>query len=186
MPPRWRMAPLAGARAAPSCDSTQQATCHAAGTILAERSSLTRTCIQHCRWIVSLSSTHPTSGAASSRALHPATTATRSRSRPALSGTTAPRRGQHTWTVQWTRTHVCVFRESAPPYHPFWVRASEVRRRIRIIAAPARRRAHSKSAAWSRWRAGAREAVAVPAKIAESALRVVFRACKNSQSSEPR
>jgi hypothetical protein len=33
------------------------------------------------------------------------------------------------WTRQWTRTHGCVSRESAPPYHPFWVRASDVRRR---------------------------------------------------------
>ena len=33
------------------------------------------------------------------------------------------------WTSQWTRTHVCVVRETAPPYHPFWVRASDVRRR---------------------------------------------------------
>jgi hypothetical protein len=33
------------------------------------------------------------------------------------------------WTGQWTRTHVCVSRETAPPYHPFWVRASDVRRR---------------------------------------------------------
>jgi hypothetical protein len=33
------------------------------------------------------------------------------------------------WTSQWTRTHVCVARETAPPYHPFWVRASDVRRR---------------------------------------------------------
>jgi hypothetical protein len=32
------------------------------------------------------------------------------------------------WTSQWTRTHVCVVRKSAPPYHPFWVRASDVRR----------------------------------------------------------
>ena len=31
------------------------------------------------------------------------------------------------WTGQWT--HVCVSRETAPPYHPFWVRASDVRRR---------------------------------------------------------
>ncbi len=33
------------------------------------------------------------------------------------------------WTSQWTRTHVSVSRESAAPYHPFWVRASDVRRR---------------------------------------------------------
>jgi hypothetical protein len=33
------------------------------------------------------------------------------------------------WTSQWTRTHVCVVRETAPPYHPFWVRAEQVRRR---------------------------------------------------------
>jgi hypothetical protein len=33
------------------------------------------------------------------------------------------------WTSQWTRTHVCVYRETAPPYHPFWVRASDVRQR---------------------------------------------------------
>jgi hypothetical protein len=33
------------------------------------------------------------------------------------------------WTSQWTCTHVCVYREAAPPYHPFWVRASDVRRR---------------------------------------------------------
>jgi hypothetical protein len=26
-------------------------------------------------------------------------------------------------------THVCVVRETAPPYHPFWVRASDVGRR---------------------------------------------------------
>jgi hypothetical protein len=25
----------------------------------------------------------------------------------------------HGWTSQWNRTHVCVVRESAPPYHPF-------------------------------------------------------------------
>jgi hypothetical protein len=29
------------------------------------------------------------------------------------------------WTSQWTRTHVCVVRESAPPYHPLWVRAPQ-------------------------------------------------------------
>lgn len=33
------------------------------------------------------------------------------------------------WTSQWTKSHVCVVRESAPPYKPFWVRASDVRRR---------------------------------------------------------
>jgi hypothetical protein len=33
------------------------------------------------------------------------------------------------WTRQWTHAHVCVFRETAPPYHPFWVRASDVGRR---------------------------------------------------------
>jgi hypothetical protein len=33
------------------------------------------------------------------------------------------------WTSQWTRTHVCVYRETAPPCHPFWVRAADVRRR---------------------------------------------------------
>jgi len=34
------------------------------------------------------------------------------------------------WTSQWTtRTHVCVVRETAPPYDPLWVRASDVRRR---------------------------------------------------------
>lgn len=33
------------------------------------------------------------------------------------------------WTRQWTRTHVCVYRETAPPFHPFWVRALDVRRR---------------------------------------------------------
>jgi hypothetical protein len=33
------------------------------------------------------------------------------------------------WTSQWTHTHVCVFRETASPYHPFWVRASDVGRR---------------------------------------------------------
>jgi hypothetical protein len=33
------------------------------------------------------------------------------------------------WTSQWTRTHVCVYRETAPPYHTFWVRAGDVRRR---------------------------------------------------------
>jgi hypothetical protein len=25
--------------------------------------------------------------------------------------------------VQWTKSHVCFVHESAPPYHPFWVRA---------------------------------------------------------------
>jgi hypothetical protein len=33
------------------------------------------------------------------------------------------------WTSQWTESHVCVYRETAPPYHPFWIRASDVRRR---------------------------------------------------------
>jgi hypothetical protein len=33
------------------------------------------------------------------------------------------------WTGQWTNSHVCVVRETAPSYHPFWVRASDVRRR---------------------------------------------------------
>ena len=33
------------------------------------------------------------------------------------------------WTSQWTHTHVNVFRETAPPYKPFWVRAQDVRRR---------------------------------------------------------
>jgi hypothetical protein len=33
------------------------------------------------------------------------------------------------WTSQWTKTHGCVSRETAPPYHPFWVRASDVRPR---------------------------------------------------------
>jgi hypothetical protein len=33
------------------------------------------------------------------------------------------------WTGQWTKTHVYVSRETAPPYHGFWVRASDVRRR---------------------------------------------------------
>ena len=33
------------------------------------------------------------------------------------------------FTSQWTPTHVCVVRETAPPYHPFWVRASDVGRR---------------------------------------------------------
>jgi hypothetical protein len=33
------------------------------------------------------------------------------------------------WTSQWTHTYVCVFRETVPPYHPFCVRASDVRRR---------------------------------------------------------
>jgi hypothetical protein len=33
------------------------------------------------------------------------------------------------WTSQRTRTQVCVYRETAPPYHPFWVRAADVRRR---------------------------------------------------------
>jgi hypothetical protein len=33
------------------------------------------------------------------------------------------------WTSQWSRTHVCVVRETAPPYHAFWVWASDVRRR---------------------------------------------------------
>jgi hypothetical protein len=31
------------------------------------------------------------------------------------------------WISQWSHTHV--FRETVPPYHPFWVRASDVRRR---------------------------------------------------------
>jgi hypothetical protein len=33
------------------------------------------------------------------------------------------------WTSQWTTSHVCGVRETAPPYHPFWVHASGVRRR---------------------------------------------------------
>jgi hypothetical protein len=33
------------------------------------------------------------------------------------------------WTSQWTRTHVCVVRESALLYHQFWVRGSDVSRR---------------------------------------------------------
>ena len=33
------------------------------------------------------------------------------------------------WTGQWTKTHVYVSRETAPPYHGFWVRAEHVRRR---------------------------------------------------------
>ena len=33
------------------------------------------------------------------------------------------------WTSQWTRTHVRAYRETAPPYHTFWVRAGDVRRR---------------------------------------------------------
>jgi hypothetical protein len=33
------------------------------------------------------------------------------------------------WTSQRARTQVCVYRETAPPYHPFWVRAADVRRR---------------------------------------------------------
>ena len=33
------------------------------------------------------------------------------------------------WTSQWTKSHVCVVRETAPPYKPFWVRAADVRRR---------------------------------------------------------
>jgi hypothetical protein len=33
------------------------------------------------------------------------------------------------WTSQWTKSHICVVRESAPPYTPFWVRASDARRR---------------------------------------------------------
>ena len=40
-----------------------------------------------------------------------------------------PRSRVNGFTSQWTRTHVCVVRETAPPYHPFWVRASDVRRR---------------------------------------------------------
>jgi hypothetical protein len=38
------------------------------------------------------------------------------------------------WTSQWTRTHVCVVRESAPPYHPFWVRG--LRRAAAIRCTP--------------------------------------------------
>jgi hypothetical protein len=33
------------------------------------------------------------------------------------------------WTSQWTKSHVSVHRETAPPYHGFWVRASDVRGR---------------------------------------------------------
>ena len=33
------------------------------------------------------------------------------------------------WTSQWTTSHVCVVREFAPPYRPFGMRASDVRRR---------------------------------------------------------
>jgi hypothetical protein len=33
------------------------------------------------------------------------------------------------WTSQWTRMHVCVYRETAPPYHTFWIRAGDFRRR---------------------------------------------------------
>jgi hypothetical protein len=33
------------------------------------------------------------------------------------------------FTGQWTKTHVYVYRETAPPYHGFWVRAGDVRRR---------------------------------------------------------
>jgi hypothetical protein len=33
------------------------------------------------------------------------------------------------WTRQWTSTHVFVSHETAPPYHPSWMRATDVRRR---------------------------------------------------------
>jgi hypothetical protein len=34
------------------------------------------------------------------------------------------------WTSQWTRTHVCIVRSLEPGgFRPFWVRASDVRRR---------------------------------------------------------
>jgi hypothetical protein len=33
------------------------------------------------------------------------------------------------WTSQRTKSHVCVVREIAPPYQPFWVRSEHVRRR---------------------------------------------------------
>jgi hypothetical protein len=26
------------------------------------------------------------------------------------------------WTSRWTRTHVCVYRDTTPPKRPFWVR----------------------------------------------------------------
>jgi hypothetical protein len=75
------------------------------------------------------SSTHPTSGAASSTAFH-----IRRHGDPIpvtvhITWTDGMEGEVNGWTSQWTRTHVCVVRESAPPYHPFWVRASDVRRR---------------------------------------------------------
>jgi hypothetical protein len=41
------------------------------------------------------------------------------------------------------RAHVCVVRETAPPYRPFWVRAEDVRRRLSIANIPRRRATHS-------------------------------------------
>jgi hypothetical protein len=85
-----------GAVAAPTRDPTRQATCHAAGTILHAAST---TPFHHANihlfdteaWTGSPSSTHPTSGAASSTASTSARTATPSRSQSASSGQMAPR-----------------------------------------------------------------------------------------------
>jgi hypothetical protein len=33
------------------------------------------------------------------------------------------------WTSQWTNTHAASCARRHPSYHPFWVRASDVRRR---------------------------------------------------------
>ena len=44
------------------------------------------------------------------------------------------------WTSQWTRAYVCVYRETAPPYHPFWVWAEDVRRRDDYADRPDRKR----------------------------------------------
>ena len=78
-------------------------------------------------WIAGRSSTHPTSGAANSTAtlvtanLFPVTVKV-----TWSDGTEGEVNG---FTSQWTRTHACVLRETAPQYHPFWVRAADVRRR---------------------------------------------------------
>jgi hypothetical protein len=73
--------------------------------------------------------THPTSGAVSSTACTSATTATPIPVTVHVTWTDGTEGEVNAWTSQWTRTHVCVVRETAPPYHGFWVRASDVRRR---------------------------------------------------------
>jgi hypothetical protein len=78
-------------------------------------------------WTGNPSSTQRTSGAASSRLEHqargdiPVTVK--------VTWTDGTEGDVNAWTSQWTHTYVCVFRETVPPYHPFCVRASDVRRR---------------------------------------------------------